>query len=108
MWYKRHTINIFSNGRLVAKGFSQKPTFDFQATFSPVVKSASLRIVLALALTHKWCLRQIDIINAFIQGEHTEEVYMVQSPDFKDTHYDGSTHVSKHQHALYGLKSCLV
>lgn len=40
--------------RLVAKGFSKKLGFDFQYTFTPVVKAPTIRIVLTLTLTHKW------------------------------------------------------
>ncbi|KAL4379783.1 hypothetical protein GQ457_02G018970 [Hibiscus cannabinus] len=52
--------------RLVAKGFSQFPGRDFHDTFSPVVKFATVNVVLALAVTNNWTLRQIDINNAFL------------------------------------------
>lgn len=40
--------------RLVAKGFHQRYEFDFTKTFSPVVKPITIRLILTIALTHKW------------------------------------------------------
>lgn len=40
--------------RLVAQGFHQVQGFDFQKTFSPVVKPVTVRIVLTLALSRQW------------------------------------------------------
>lgn len=37
---------------LVAKGFNQRPCFDFNETFSPIVKPQSIRAVLSLAVTN--------------------------------------------------------
>ena len=43
--------------RLVAKGFPQQPGFDYNRTFSPVIKPVTVRILLFLAVTHKWSLQ---------------------------------------------------
>ena len=40
--------------RLVAKGFQQQPGVDFFETFSPVVKSSTIRIMLSLAASNNW------------------------------------------------------
>ncbi|KAG8477612.1 hypothetical protein CXB51_030157 [Gossypium anomalum] len=48
--------------RLVAKGFSQHAGFDFRDTFSPVVRAATIRVVLALVIIKGWSLRQVDVI----------------------------------------------
>lgn len=39
--------------RLVAQGFTQIPGSDFHHTFSPVVKAATVRVVLALSVHYR-------------------------------------------------------
>lgn len=39
---------------LVAKGFHQQPGIDFFETFSPVVKQATIRVVLSIAIHFNW------------------------------------------------------
>jgi hypothetical protein len=51
--------------RLVAKGFKQRYGIDYEDTFSPVVKVAMIRLVLSLAVSRYWHLRQLDVKNAF-------------------------------------------
>ncbi|KAG8476579.1 hypothetical protein CXB51_033494 [Gossypium anomalum] len=62
--------------RLVAKGCSQMHGCDFRETFSPVVKHATIRTILSIVVTKGWPLRQIDVNNAFLNGDLTEEVYI--------------------------------
>ncbi|GKE73455.1 tocopherol cyclase, partial [Tanacetum coccineum] len=59
--------------RFVAKGFRQQPGIDFHETFSPVVKSTTIRAVLSLAVTNDRSLRQLDIQNAFLHGNLKEQ-----------------------------------
>ncbi|XP_031253478.1 uncharacterized protein LOC116111442 [Pistacia vera] len=54
--------------RLVAKGL---PSLDYFDTFSLVVKPATIRIILSLDIHNQWDIQQIDINNAFLNGELT-------------------------------------
>ena len=62
---------------LVAKGFHQQVGIDFSETFSLVVKPTTIWVVLSLAVSAGWSMRQIDIQNAFLHGNLSEEVYML-------------------------------
>jgi hypothetical protein len=61
--------------RWVLWGFTQRPGIDFAETFSPVVKPATVRVVLSVALSHDWPIHQLDIINAFLHGTLTKTIY---------------------------------
>jgi hypothetical protein len=88
--------------RLVAKGFHQQAGVDYDETYSPVIKPTTVRTVLSIAISSGWSLRQIDIQNAFLHGNLSEEVFMSQPPGYNHPLYP--THVCKLQKAIYGLK----
>ena len=62
--------------RVVAKGFSQSIGFDYPETFSPVMKPATVKVVLTLALARNWRFHQLEVNNVFLNGIVEEEVYM--------------------------------
>ncbi|RVW23488.1 Retrovirus-related Pol polyprotein from transposon RE1 [Vitis vinifera] len=83
---------------------SYKPAngLDFGETFNPVIKHITIRLILSLAVTLGWTMRQLDVKNAFLHGFLKEEVFMEQPPGFINE--DLSNHVCKFNRSLYGLK----
>lgn len=65
--HKHGSIAQFK-ARLVATGFHQDQGLDYNQTFSPVVKQATIRVVLSLAVQFNWPLHQLDVTNAFLHG----------------------------------------
>ncbi|WJZ98237.1 hypothetical protein VitviT2T_016777 [Vitis vinifera] len=55
--------------RLVAKGFTQTYGIDYQETFAPVARINSIRILLSLTVHFNWPLHQLDVKNAFLNGD---------------------------------------
>ncbi|MCO5609051.1 hypothetical protein L7F22_063272 [Adiantum nelumboides] len=68
--------------RLVAKGYKQKHGVDFDEIFSPVVKLATLRLVLGLVAFEEMELKQMDVKTAFLHGDLLEMIYMMQPEGF--------------------------
>lgn len=88
--------------RLVAKGFKQRYSIDYEDTFSSIVKAATIRIVLSIAVLKGWYLMQLDVQNAFLHGVMEEDIYMKQPPDYE--HKSMPHYVCKLDKVIYGLK----
>ncbi|XP_071740351.1 uncharacterized mitochondrial protein AtMg00820-like [Rutidosis leptorrhynchoides] len=79
MWIYRHKMKSDCSferykARLVSDGRSQTPDIDCHETFSPVVKPATIRMVLSIAVSKSWQIHQLDVKNAFLHGDLKETV----------------------------------
>lgn len=88
--------------RLVAKGFTQQEGVDYNETFSPVSTNDAFRIIMALVAHFDLFLHQMDVKTAFLNGDLSEEIFMLQPEGFIE---EGSEHlVCKLNKSIYGLK----
>ena len=85
---------------LVTKGFTQEYGIYYEETFAPVARISYIRAILAVAAASKWDLFQMNVKNAFLNGDLSEEVYMQPPPGLSVE----SNKVCHLQRALYGLK----
>ena len=70
--------------RLVAGGHRQEEGIDYNETYAPVSRLATLRTFLAVTAWHRWEVHQLDITTAFLNGAADTDVYMLQPPGFRD------------------------
>lgn len=91
---------------MVAKGYTQEESLDYEETFSPVAKLTSVRMMLLLAAKMKWSVLQLDISNAFLNGDLDEEIYMKIPPGYADLIGESlPPHAVCRLHkSIYGLK----
>jgi hypothetical protein len=72
-WIFKHKFN--SDGTLeqykahwVLHGFTQRPDIDYDETFNPVVKPATVHTVLSLTVSRSWPIHQFHVKNAFLHS----------------------------------------
>ena len=75
--------------RWVVRGFTQRHGIDYDEMFSPVVKPATIHVVLSIAASRSWPIHQLDVKNAFLHGHLEETVYCQQPPGFVDPAHPG-------------------
>jgi hypothetical protein len=88
-WIFKHKFKVDGSldrykARWVLQGFTQRPGLDYNKTFSPVVKPATVRTVLTLAVSRGWSVHQLDVKNAFLHGTLSETVYCSHPASFVD------------------------
>ena len=69
--------------RLVIRGDKQIEGVEYNETFAPVAKMASVHCFLSITAAKGWTLHQMDVNNAFLHGDLYEEVYMTFLLDSK-------------------------
>jgi hypothetical protein len=62
--------------RLVAHVFKQEHGRDYDETFAPMTHMTTTLTLLVVAFVCHWSVSQLDVKNAFLNGELHEEVFM--------------------------------
>lgn len=70
---------------MVAKVYNQIEGLDDKDRFSPVAKLITVRIFIALAISTKWPIFQLDINNAFLHIYLNEERYLIPLQVYRET-----------------------
>nr|GEW31117.1 retrovirus-related Pol polyprotein from transposon TNT 1-94 [Tanacetum cinerariifolium] len=94
-------IVIKNKARLVAQGYNQQESIDYDETFAPVARFEAIRIFLAFTTYMNFIVYQMDIKSAFLNGK-LKEVYVKQPLGFESSEFPN--HVCKLDKALYRLK----
>jgi hypothetical protein len=68
--------------RLVTRGFQQQQGRDYDETFAPVAHMTTIHTFLAVVSVLEWSISQLDVKNAFLNGELHENGYMRPSPRY--------------------------
>jgi hypothetical protein len=106
-WIFHHKYNADGTlsrykARWVVRGFNQREGIDYGETFSPVIKPATIRLVLSIATSKEWSIHQLDVKNAFLHGTLSEMAFLQQPSGFIDSNHPNF--FCKLNKSLYGLK----
>ena len=55
----------------------QQHDIDYDGTFASVAKMTTIQMLLAVAVMKGWHLHQMEVKNAFLQGELEVHVYLI-------------------------------
>ena len=91
--------------RLVAKGYSQIQGVNYDKTYAPVARLASLCMVLAIATRNSWDIEVFNFHSTFLNGKlgDGEDIYM-ELPEGYTMSRNHAHPVAKLNIALYGSK----
>ena len=81
----------------MAKGYLQRPGFDFDETYAPVARFSTIRTLIAIAAGLGFKIHQMDVVTAFLYGGLEERIYIEQP--------EGHIVPGKEDHVLLLLKS---
>ncbi|GKA07273.1 gag-pol polyprotein, partial [Tanacetum coccineum] len=73
------SIEIYK-AQLVANGYCLKYDIDYEETFDPVAKMTIVETLISVVFSYQCNISQMDIKNAFLNGDLNEEVYMAPPP----------------------------
>ena len=62
--------------RLVAQGFTQRLSIDFNETYSLVISGIIFRYLIALAVQNHLSMQLMDVVTAYLYGSLDSDIYM--------------------------------
>lgn len=71
-----------NTARLEAKGFEQRPGYEYQEVFSPIARIKTIRLLIVFVTQKHWKIYQMDVKLAFLNGPLEKEVFVMQPPVF--------------------------
>ena len=56
--------------------FSQRLVIDYEETYSPIMDVITFRYLISLVVSEKLNMQHINVVTAYIYGNHNTEIYM--------------------------------
>ena len=81
----RGNVSIYYRLIVGLLGFTQEYGIDYEETFAPIAHLTSVRSLLAVTAVRHWPLFQMNVKNAFLNGDLLEEIYMQPPPGYLDS-----------------------
>lgn len=71
--------------RLIAERYIQKERVDFKEVFSPIVRHASIRVILALTIVEDMKHDQLDVKTALLYSKLKKEILIFQHERYENS-----------------------
>ncbi|KAJ8886633.1 hypothetical protein PR048_012845 [Dryococelus australis] len=97
-WIFKTKKDGLKKARLVAKGFQEEPANN---VYAPVAKLPTICLLISLAVSRKWEIRQLDVPTAFLNGYVDDDIY-IRTPDGVKNEPGKALKLKR---SLYGLHS---
>eukprot|EP00903_Cladosiphon_okamuranus_P017944 g16511.t1 len=104
-WVFKVKSDYTFKARIVCQGYAQRPGIDCGATFAPVCRIESQRILMAIACHYDWDIIMLDVKTAFLQSPIDAPTYVRQPPGYEKMDAQGTPMVMKLKQAVYGLRT---
>ena len=92
--------------RLVAQGFTQRLSIDFDETYSLVMSGITFRYLMSLAVQKDLSMHLMDMVTTYVYGSLDSDIYMkvLEGLEIPNKNHNRDMYCVKLQKSLYGLK----
>ena len=74
-WNEKNEV-IRYKARLVAQGFSQRPSIDYEETYAPIMDAIRFRFFISLVAKENLDMQLMDVVTAYLYGSLDNDIYM--------------------------------